>query len=194
MRNGYLNLRGRPTYMKGGRNQDNLAPRRDALDRYETPPGVTLALLKHVKFKGSILEPAAGTGRIARVLRAKNYHVETADIQRGKDFLKRRSPCANVVTNPPYFGQMPFLFAKKALEISNGTVAMLVKHGFLWSKGRHRWLVENPPTTLIFCSDRILFLDPDGKQIDGQFFDHVWVVWERHVGRQRFFFERVTDV
>lgn len=170
--------------------------KREPFDQYETPEGVTEALLRHVRFSSRIVEPAAGSGKIARVLRSRGYRVETSDIQRGnRDFLKRTTPCDNVVTNPPYGGKLPELFVKKALELATGRVAMLLKHGFLWSSGRREWLTENPPTTIIIISNRIRFTHPNGKKIKGQFFDHWWLVWgepfaeiARH-GSQRIIFE-----
>lgn len=169
------------------RRQPNLKPAgtvytnaRDPLDRYETPDYVTEALLGRVSFNGPVLEPAAGTGRIARVLRRAGCSVETADIQRGRDFLRRTRPVRNVVTNPPYRDNLPFLFVQKAFELTqDGTVAMLLKHGFLWSDDRHDWLTRNKPTQLIVMSDRVRFLEHGGEPIKGQFFDHLWVVWER---------------
>lgn len=155
--------------------------KREPFDQYETPETVTEALLRHVLFNGRILEPAAGSGKIARVLQAYGYKVDTADVQRGRDFLKRTKPCENIVTNPPYGGRLPEEFVRRALALATGKVAMLLKHGFLWSSGRREFLTAYPPTTIIIISNRIRFTHPNGKKIKGQFFDHWWLVWEPRI-------------
>jgi hypothetical protein len=160
---------------------------RDALDRYETPDYVVEALLKHVRFDGRIQEPCAGSGRMARALRRVGYGVDTDDLDRGPehDFLLRRKPAQNFVTNPPYSGKLPFLIAQRALELVQaydyprggvGRVALLVKHGFLWGSTRRAWLRKNPPQLQIIMTKRIIFLEND-EPIKGQFFDHMWLVW-----------------
>lgn len=166
--------------MSGHQLRQQRPTNRQPLDAYETPAYVTQALMNRVGFTGPILEPAAGTGRIARVLRLHGYKVETDDIRRGPkhDFLMRAEPCTNVVTNPPYAGRLPFQFVEHALHLASGKVAMLLKHGFFWSQGRRDWLNKHRPSDVIFMSQRILFLLPDGRPIKGQFFDHMWVVWE----------------
>lgn len=166
--------------------------RREKHDAYETPYETTEALLRHVRFDGRILEPAAGTGKIARVLRRHGYAVDTADVQRGRDFLKRRAACDNVVTNPPYHDDMPERFVRHALSLvgPRGQVAMLLKPGFLWSTGRSAWLAANPPKLLIVVANRIKFTHPNGRPIKGQFFDHWWLVWDKAAwASQRVIFE-----
>ena len=181
--------------MPFGQKQKAFGERRD-LDDYETPAPQTEALLRHVEFHGPILEPAAGTGKMARVLRRHGHSVETADIKRGRDFLERTKPCMNIVTNPPYHGQMPFLFAKKAMELATGKIALLVKPGFLWGKTRREWLNQHRPYCLVILCDRILFTLPDGSPIKGQFYDHMWIVWNtQHLGYRKWeiFLEDTTS-
>lgn len=159
--------------------------KRRVLDDYETPPHVTEALLKHVSFPGPILEPCAGTGRIAKVLRAAGYKVQATDIKRGQDFLARRAMPSrkkwSIVTNPPYKNGLPFEMLQRSLHLAastGGKVAFLVKHGFEWSATRRDFMNQNRWSTRVVMSDRILFLLPNGKPIKGQFFDHLWMVWD----------------
>lgn len=163
-------------FAKPGR---KLSTTRDILDRYETPEYVAEELVKRIAFEGRVLEPAAGTGRLARVLRAAGNVVDTGDITRGRDFLKwNYGAVDNVVTNPPYSWDFPEQFVRKSIAISRRKVVMLLKPGFLWGNGRAPFLDEHNPTDIIILSERIIFIHADGKKIKGQFFDHAWFVWD----------------
>ena len=79
-------------------------------DFYATPPEAVEALLKHVKFTRTILEPHVGAGHIAKVLKANGYDVVGTDIvDRGyphtniKDFFSFTGELrGDIVMNPPY--------------------------------------------------------------------------------------------
>lgn len=98
---------------------------RDQLDRYYTPAWPTEALLRRYMFPasgGTVLEPCAGTGGIANVLRdvSRGPHVITGDIDpdvdvdhhwdftqarfRPDDFRAQlgHRPVHQIITNPPY--------------------------------------------------------------------------------------------
>lgn len=166
---------------------DGTRPRktkRDALDRYETPEWVTLALLSKVTFVGPILEPAAGTGRMVRILNEQHgFPVASSDISRGRDFLKRRARATNIVTNPPIRNGLDEAFVRHAVELADGKVAMLLLSRFFWSNGRREWHEAHPCCDVVFITDRIIFQLPNGKPIAGQFFDFAWYVWD--VGKIR---------
>jgi hypothetical protein len=153
---------------------------RDPLDRYETPEWATEALLERVSFRGRVLEPAAGTGRIARVLRARGLPVDTADVQRGnRDFLRRTATAVNVITNPPIKGGLDEAFVRHAVErVALDKVAMLLLSRFFWSEGRRLWHEAHPCSDVVFVTSRIIFELPGGKPIKGQFFDFAWFVWD----------------
>src|SRR5262245_6456443 len=77
-------------------------------DFYETPEWVTEALLPHlhpIDENGSIWEPAAGSGKMVRVL-TQSRIVWGSDISWGDDFLTSLIRPANcitaIITNPPY--------------------------------------------------------------------------------------------
>ena len=158
---------------------------RDPVDRYETPDSVTRALARRVHLPHNIREPACGTGRMARVLAGLGYDMHATDIvEDGVDFLEDDRPVDAVVTNPPYRDGLAEAFVAHALGVTRGgTVAMLLRLGFLTSQGRHRRLfVDRPPSALIVIAPRIIFFKADGGRISGQAHDHAWMVWNAPPG------------
>jgi hypothetical protein len=171
IKNGYAAMtRKRKPKAKAGRRR---------LDDYETPENVTATLLENVTFQGPILEPAAGSGRMAKVFRRWKYKFTTADLKRGQDFLKRKYAWAgSIVTNPPYRDDLPEAFARKALSLADGHVALLVEGKWLWGSKRAAGLFSSyKPSLVIVLSSRIYFHEGSGKPIPSQFFSHAWVVW-----------------
>lgn len=160
--------------------------KRRKLDDYETPPEPTGSLLRFVKFRGPILEPAAGSGRMARDLsRVGGFKtIKCVDIKDGPagDFLKRtRIWPGDIISNPPYRDGLAERFARHALKLADGRVALLMQNGFLWGGKRAAGLfADAKPEALIIHADRIYFFEggaKDAKQIPAQFFSHVWVIW-----------------
>lgn len=153
--------------------------KRRRLDDYETPGQVTRRLLRYVKFRGPILEPASGSGRMAHALRVTTgLKVTGFDIKRGNDFLKRTAVWpGDTVTNPPYRDGLAERFVQHALKITDGRVAMLMQSGFLWGGRRGLGLFADcPPDFVIVLPERIYFL-AGGKPIPSQFFSHAWLSW-----------------
>ena len=100
-------------------------PRRK-LDDYETPPEATAALVPFVALSGNLLEPCAGSGRMVRELKRlfPSLKIESADIKRGRDFMKRTAPFkGHCFTNPPYGGGKAEAFARQALKLCSGKAA-----------------------------------------------------------------------
>lgn len=157
-------------------------PKRRPLDDYETPPEPIQALQQFVDLRGSLLEPCAGSGRMVRELKKlyPSLKIETADIKRGKDFLKRTAPFrGHCFTNPPYGGGLAERFTRQALKLCSGKVGMLVQLDWLTGARRAKgiYLDGLKPELVIVIPWRILFIDGDGKTIEGQFFNHCWIVW-----------------
>src|SRR6516164_5732205 len=79
---------------------------RKALDQYETPSWVTLALIPHLpEINGVIWEPACGGGKMVAALRQAGFDVIGSDITDGADFLRHHSPTRDfsaIIGNPPY--------------------------------------------------------------------------------------------
>jgi predicted RNA methylase len=180
--NAYANLV-RNRKPKGGRRK---------LDDYETPSADTERLCRFVKFRGPILEPAAGSGRMARALATwTGKRVTTADLKRGQDFLARTKKWAgDIVTNPPYHDGMATAFVQKALELADGRVAMLLELKYLAGAKRAKFYNANKPEALVVIPNRIYFL-VNGKPIKSQFYSHCWIVWPPRALRDK---GRMTSV
>jgi hypothetical protein len=162
--------------------------KRRKMDDYETPEDNTAALCQLVKFAGPILEPASGSGRMARALAEfTGKKVTTADMKRGADFTRRVAPWAgDIVTNPPYRDNLPETFARNALKLASGRVALLVEQKWLTGAKRARGLFsEYVPEAFVFLASRIYFFEGGGKPIDSQFFSHCWVVWPEKKRRKK---------
>lgn len=166
------------------------APKRRPLDDYETPPEPIDAIKPFVDLRGKLLEPAAGTGRMVKALRRlyPSLAIESADIKRGKDFLKRTAPFrGHCFTNPPYGGGKAEAFARQALKLCSGKVGMLVQLDWLTGARRAKgiYLAGLKPELVIVIPWRIMFIDGDGKTIEGQFFNHAWVIWPERDKREK---------
>ncbi len=152
----------------------------DPLTLHPTPPHVTEALLAREHFDGSILEPASGDGAMADVLRQHGYKVRATDLKSGHNFLVRKSKVANVVTNPPYSQSMAEQFVRKAMEVAERKIAMLLPFYFLEGVQRHELFSGDWPVKAVYIfSRRPTF----GDHPDHAPFGSVWVVWDR--SRQR---------
>ena len=128
---------------------------RRALDSYYTPAWQTRALLAHQPILGTVLEPCAGDGSIAAVLRAHDLSVTTNDIRPGlaehaydARTAMRAASVDWIVTNPPY--QMPLCrdIVAEALRCARVGVAMLLQISFREPTAkvnpRGPWLEDNP--------------------------------------------------
>jgi len=105
-------------------------------DSYDTPAVAVHALLKAEALPTHIWEPAAGTGSIAKILRAAGHTVMATDITTGVDFLMEyRAPigCECIVTNPPY--KLVDEFVRHAIALVP-KVVMLLRFNFLEGIGR----------------------------------------------------------
>lgn len=153
---------------------------RDPTDRYETPDPATQCLIERFAWPNRILEPACGTGRMARVLEGNGYEVDAWDLlEHGKDFLTHDYGRVDaVVTNPPYKDGLAEAFVHRALSITDGPVAMLLRSGFMSGQNRYKRLFGvTPPSHVLQLSARLLFYYADGSRITGQAHDHAWFVW-----------------
>jgi surface antigen len=156
-------------------------------DFYATPETSTQALLRAESFDGDIWEPACGDGAISKVLEANGYRVASSDlVDRGYgeprvDFLMEYKPRApNIVTNPPF--KLANDFARKALQMTTGKVALLLKVGFLEGKGRRDLYDDSPFARLLVFRERQTFLKNGDTAITmnggGGMIAYGWFVWE----------------
>ena len=156
-----------------------LQPTRAGTDFYATPEWCTRAIMPYLRSlfashrEVNILEPAAGSGAICRVLsesfRSPVYAIDVnpqwdtahSMIRRyesvvlsgawSHDFLQiPASPTFDlVITNPPYNQAFPFVLRAMDWIRPGGCVAMLLRMGFLEGAERHDWLRENVPDVAV---------------------------------------------
>lgn len=129
-------------------------------DFHETPEIATRALLAVEDFAGTIWEPACGHGAISKVLEDAGHEVVSTDlVPRGYgvgrvDFLMEWSPRAtNIVTNPPF--KLAEQFARHAVRLTTGKVALLCRLGWLEGRGRRQMFATLPFARLWVFSGRL---------------------------------------
>ena len=175
------------------------AHERKERDLYETPEWVGEALLPHLSKwrKDAVWEPAAGSGKLARVL-ARHFDVVyqwdisseglapqglVADFL---DFGEEPDGFEAIITNPPY--ELATEFCERALQLterSGGMVAMLLRTDFDHAKSRTHLFRDNPS----FCKKLVLmrriawFVEANGKPKASPSFNHAWYIWDwKHSG------------
>jgi hypothetical protein len=162
---------------------------REKDDFYPTPPYATKALLAVETFDGPIWEPACGDGAISKVLEEAGYQVVSSDlVDRGygenrRDFLMEYRPEApNIITNPPF--KMATDFARKALSLTTGKVAILGRLAFLEGAERKELYDEYPPARVWVFSKRLTMFRR-GEATDGTgMVAFAWFVWDHgYVGK-----------
>lgn len=157
---------------------------REKDDFYPTPPEGTHGLLMKERFDGPIWEPACGDGAIARVLEKWGYKVVATDlVARGYgesrvDFLMEgRSLAPNIVTNPPFKMVVPFI--RKALELSTGKVAMLLRLACLEGAERRKIFESTPLSRVLVFSKRLPFKRPGWEDTGaGGMLPFAWFIWD----------------
>lgn len=165
---------------------NNLGQRKKS-DFYETPYSITQQFLDREKLSGSILEPASGSGAIAKILRKNNYEITEKDLSLGDDFLKENDKFDTIITNPPF--SLAFEFIQKAKEVSN-YFAFLLPLSYLHGKKRFDYIYSdhNFPLSRIYVFTRYPMLGEilreDGKYNTGMMV-YAWFVWDKFsVGRE----------
>jgi hypothetical protein len=156
---------------------------REKDDFYPTPPEGTEALLRVESFDGPIWEPACGDGAISKVLQGAGYTVISTDlVDRGygeprTDFLMEYKPRApNIVTNPPFKMVAPFM--RKALDLSSGKVALLLRLACLEGSER-REIFASTPLARVWVFSKRLTTYREGKPTgEGGMLAFAWYVWE----------------
>ena len=146
-------------------------------DLYETPEWVTEALLPHLPRQLAIWEPAAASGKMARVLDAKL--ATDIDGHGGHlDFLRQALPNGinAIITNPPYESAQEFI--KHALNLTQGVgiVAMLLRTDFDHAKTRQHLFGKHPAFAKKLVLTRRIkwFEDSTGSPS----FNHAWFIWD----------------
>lgn len=172
----------------------------DSLDFFPTPPWATRALCEHVvSLAGCVVwEPACGIGSMARPLAEYALAVGASDIHDHgaripkfiqHDFLMPYLPQGLgggdwIVTNPPF--RLGEQFARRALDIAEKGVALLVRTAFLESQERYRLFTERPPALIAQFVERVPMVKGrlDAKASTAT--AYAWVVWQRGETDTRF--------
>ena len=157
---------------------------------YQTEPWAVEALLRVMpEIRGwTVWEPAAGNHRIADVLTDRGAHVSTSDIatyDRPHTFIHDcvEKPdfafCPKtdaIITNPPYGkgNRDAVKFAKNALALCDGWVALLLTAKFDFGKTRRSLFADNPRFYgKVALLDRIQWFEGATTGTE----DHAWYIW-----------------
>jgi hypothetical protein len=162
---------------------------RHADDLYETPAAAVEMLLAHHDVQGPVLEPSAGKGAIANVLRGHGYDVVAYDlhewygstnVEPGVDFLQESDTrgCKTIIANPPY--RDADAHVRHALNIlpQHGVLCVLLRLTWIAAKKRADLL---PHIEKIVIVGRVRMLPPNvvDKGLGGTV-DFCWLVMRPH--------------
>ena len=149
-------------------------------DHYETPRYTLMSLLAHHQIKYPVLEPCAGWGSIANILKS-NGEVVTNDIDSDMpcdyNFNYLRWGPSNefetILTNPPF--NIAESIIKKSLQDCNpgNEVIMLLRLDFLGTEKRRLFWKDHPPKQIYALSKRPRFVR------GGDSNEYGWYVWEK---------------
>jgi hypothetical protein len=171
------------------RNKHQKVTLRQKQDYYATHPSVTADLLRVETFSNEILEPCCGGGYMADVIKSEGYSVVASDLvdrgygQGGVDFLTADFPVGkyDIITNPPYTNVSAFI--KKALEICNRKVAILMPLRYLSSMERFETLYRENPPKHVYCYMNRITIAKNGefeKYEAGMNLEiYAWYIWEK---------------
>lgn len=160
----------------------NMGQRRES-DEYSTPYSLTNLFLDKwpIPIETGILEPAAGSGAISKVLMDRGYkNITSGDIKSGYDFLKEDRVFNCVITNPPY--SLAHEFIKKCMAACYKFALLLP---ITYISGQKRFLeifrLHQYPFVGTFTFTRMPMLGdplrPDGKFRTGMTV-YSWFVWD----------------
>lgn len=165
-------------------------------DFYETPAWCVEAILPHLPFDGAslVVDAGAGTGAISAVVAARYPNLEILGVEKNPelvakararglfaaefveaDFEKWSPPGSApdiVIMNPPFSRAREFVLHARAIVKRGGTVAALLRGGFLWGKGRREFHKKHA-SDLFPLTKRPSFTG-DGKT-DAT--EYAWFVW-----------------
>lgn len=172
---------------------------REPYDWYVEPGWAVDLLLCAEHFTGEILDPACGIGTIPARAIAHGRRAAGSDIVDRpreakfgflvRDFLadgvERHWRVDNIICNPPFSYQKGIAeaFIRRALQVAQHKVAMLLPSKFLSSQGRFALFTETPLKRVHYLMSRPSMppgsLFTEGKiEADGGKVDYCWLVWE----------------
>ena len=152
---------------------------RPKYDHYETPRHTLMSLIDKHKIKYPILEPCAGYGSVANILK-RDGDVITNDIDPDMecdynyDYLdwNPENEFRTILTNPPF--NIAEQIIKKSIQDLRigGEVIMLLRLDFLGTEKRRMFWKENPAKQIYALSKRPRFIK------SGDSNEYGWYVWE----------------
>lgn len=169
---------------------------RSANDFYKTPPDITRqwirAYARHMPAPKTILEPAAGDGAMLdplterwpeAAITALDISPQDPRVQEGSFYTQDRSSDRMklydlVITNPPYSVALQFAQMGLFAVAPGGTLALLMRLGFMASVARASWLKEHMPHHVYVLSRR-----PSFSGGGSDFSEYAWFVWRENGGR-----------
>lgn len=178
----------------------NRGAKRVPHDFYATPVSVASLFLKESNILstingGGILEPSAGNGNIIQAIKQVSHDSEITAVELREEEignLKEAGAKDIIITNfletdftdkyqliignPPYSLAQEFVEKSISLLETGGTVAMLLRIGFLGSKKRNSFFKKYPVSELYVCSARPSFT---GKGTDAS--EYAWFIWKKDV-------------
>ncbi|MCW2242787.1 SAM-dependent DNA methyltransferase [Azospirillum canadense] len=162
----------------------------DSLDFFPTPAWATRALCEHVigLFGHIAWDPACGRGDMVRPLQEYALAVAGSDVHDYgagfpvHDFLMPYTPdgigCADwIITNPPF--RLGIEFARRALELADVGVALLVRTTFLESAERYRFFTECPPAVVAQFAERVPMVKGRLDRTASTATSYAWIVWAK---------------
>ncbi|HDK42907.1 MAG TPA: NAD(P)-dependent oxidoreductase [Candidatus Pacearchaeota archaeon] len=159
--------------------------RNKTLDFYQTPVYAIESLLKREKFKGSILDPCCGKGRISESLKKYNYKVKSFDINSkmlgygfSKDFFTHKYKYDNIIMNPPY--NICENFILHGLNIFKNKMAVLLRLNFLESIKRYNLFFRNNKPSIIYVFSKRLDMRSDSIKTFGGGISFAWFIWHKN--------------
>lgn len=177
------------------RKRDSSIWAREIHDWYQEPAWCSARLFQVERFRGMILDPAAGAGTIVKTAIAAGYRAEGSDLViRNPGLVVERDwleACShrfdNIVSNPPFglctdrkAGTYPFV--QRCLERAERKVALLLPVKWILGESRSQWLATTPLR-------RVLFLAPRPSMPPGHVLaagerpgngkeDFAWYIWQ----------------
>lgn len=156
-----------------------------------------LAVMMRATENDMAWDPACGLGTFVEALQFLMPACGTDIVDRGADrslwrgeldflgphgFRPDNKGLLHIVSNPPF--KRAEAFARRALELATGYVAMLVPVGWLCSIGRHAFFEQLPPIAIAYLSNRPSM--PPGAKIaelgkaafKGGTTDYCVVIWD----------------
>lgn len=183
-------VRGKPRFI-------DVAHPRAGDDWYCDPPEAIEALLDAERFPGWSWDPACGRGVIPGALRSRGLHCLATDLvdrgysSGGADFFdpitaddardRVEGAIDNVISNPPYKDALAW--SRRALEVAEHKVALLLPLTFLEGQRRAQWL-ESSPLARVWIFPWRISMPPGELLTTGQVEPaggkkaFAWFVWE----------------